>query len=92
MNRTAPTTDFSTIPGMDELLHADYNAIDTLREKYPDAAFALMTADNLFAGDHEQNVIHQKAYFAILEGETIPNIRFRYNKDIESYVERHMWD
>ena len=83
---------FSTIPGMDALLHADHSTIAELEHEYPDAAFALMTADNLFAGDREQNIIHQKAYAAILHGESIPNVRFRYDRDMEDYVQRHMWD
>lgn len=83
---------FSTIPGMDALLHADRSTITELEHRYPDAAFALMTADNLFAGDHEQNTIHQKAYAAILHGDSIPNVRFRYDRDMDAYVQRHMWD
>ena len=83
---------FSTIPGMDALLHADRSTIAELEHEYPDAAFAMMTADNLFAGDREQNIIHRKAYAAILRGDSIPNVRFRYDRDMEDYVQRHMWD
>ena len=83
---------FSGIPGMSELLHARGDKADALRVKYPDAAFALMAAENLFTGDREQNMIHQKAYFAILNGEAIPNARFRYDREMDAYVERHMWD
>ena len=83
---------FSAIPGMSELLHARGDKADALRVKYPDAAFALMAAENLFTGDREQNMIHQKAYFAILDGESIPNARFRYDREMDTYVERHMWD
>lgn len=83
---------FSKLPGMDALLHADFDSMTDLERKYPDAAFALMTANNLFAGDHEQNTIHQKAYAAILHGDSIPNVRFRYDRDMDAYVQRHMWD
>ena len=83
---------FSTIPGMAALLHADRSTITALEHQYPDAAFALMTADNLFAGDHEQNTIHQKAYAAILHGDSISNVRVRYDRDMDAYVQRHMWD
>ena len=48
--------------------------------------------DNLFVGDRELNEIHQKAYTAILSGESIPGVRFRYDYDTESYLRRHMWD
>ena len=85
-------TVFSAIPGMSELLHARGDQADRLRGKYPDAAFALMAAENLFTGDREQNMIHQKAYFAILDGESIPNARFRYDREMDAYVEQHMWD
>ena len=83
---------FSAIPGMRELLHARGDQADKLRVKYPDAAFALMAAENLFTGDREQNMIHQKAYFAILDGESISNARFRYDREMDAYVEQHMWD
>ena len=48
---------FSKIPGMAQLRTAREDP--RLRAKYPDAAFALMTAENLFTGDPEQCAIHQ---------------------------------
>ena len=72
---------FSHIRGMEALLQAP-----------PDAAFALMTAANLFTGDREQCAIHQEAYFSILKGESLKNIRFRYEKEMDAYVREHMWD
>ena len=81
---------FSKIPGMAQLRTAREDP--RLRAKYPDAAFALMISDNLFVGDRELNEIHQKAYTAILRGESIPGVRFRYDYDTESYLRRHMWD
>ena len=83
---------FSAIPGMTELLHARGSDADTLRARYPDAAFALMTAENLFSGDRQLCMIHQNAYFSILEGESIPNARFRYDREMDAYVREHMWD
>ena len=83
---------FSAIPGMAELQQARGHAADTLRARYPDAAFALMTAENLFSGDRELRMIHQNAYFSILDGESIPNARFRYDREMDAYVQRHMWD
>lgn len=85
-------TVFSSIPGIHALRHAAPECIPELKAKYPDAAFALMISDNLFLGDREQNEIHQKAYKAILNGESIPGVRFQYNYDLESYLTRHMWD
>lgn len=83
---------FSHIRGMELLRQAPPEKSAALRAQYPDAAFALMTADNLFTGDSEQCAIHQTAYFSILKGENIKNIRFRYEKEMDAYVQRHMWD
>ena len=83
---------FSQIPGIDKLRKATPDSISELEAQYPDAAFALMISDNLFAGDREQNEIHQKAYTAILNGEPITGVRFRYDYDLESYLLKHMWD
>ena len=82
---------YSAIPGMDQLLSSSPVEREKLEEKYPDAAFALMILDNLFVGDREQNEIHQKAYTAILSGESITGVRFKYDYDLESYLLRHMW-
>ena len=80
------------IPGVYELLSAYDDQRPALEKKYPDAAFALMIWDNLFVGDREPNEIHQKAYTAILNGESITGVRFKYDYDLESYLLRHMWD
>lgn len=83
---------FNSIPGMNILRHASPESIPKLEVQYPDAAFALMIAGNLFVGDREQNEIHQKAYTAILNGESITGVRFKYDYDLESYLLKHMWD
>ena len=85
-------TIFNSIPGMNALRHAAPESVPELEAKYPDAAFALMISDNLFVGDREQNEIHQKAYAAILNGESITGVRFKYDYDLESYLLKHMWD
>ena len=83
---------FSKIPGMELFRKASLAEYDTLAARYPDAAFALMISNNLFLGDREQNEIHQKAYLAILKGESISSVCFRYDYDLEAYLHRHMWD
>ncbi len=88
----AEKTAFSRIPGMDKLRSATPDTIAALKNKYPDAAFALMISENLFTGDQEQNEIHQRAYKAILNGEPMTGIRFRYDYDLEAYLLKHMWD
>ncbi len=88
----AEKTAFNRIPGMDKLRSATPDTITALKNKYPDAAFALMISENLFTGDQEQNEIHQRAYKAILNGEPMTGIRFRYDYDLEAYLLKHMWD
>lgn len=83
---------FQKIPGMMEIMSADSLHQDTLMGRYPDAAFAIKIADNIFCKDKEQGVIHQRAYLSILHGENIQDIRFRYDRDMEEYTQRHMWD
>lgn len=83
---------FSRIPGIEALRHAAPERTAELEAQYPDAAFALMITDNLFVGDREQNEIHQKAYTAILNGEPITGVRFKYDWDLEAYLLKHMWD
>ena len=83
---------FRTIPGVQELLSASADSYEEVELHYPDAAFALMVANHLSMGNQEQNAIHQKAYLSILGGESIQNVRFRYDCDLEQYLERHMWD
>ena len=83
---------FPTIPGMTHLVKAHPGERSDLEARYPDAAFALRTADELFHHDRELSLINQRAYFSILEGECIANVRHRYNKDMSLYVENHMWD
>lgn len=83
---------FSKIPGMTELLRTPPEKRDDVECRFPDAAFALMVANHLSMGNQEQNAIHQKAYLSILGGESIQNVRFRYDYDLEQYLEKHMWD
>ena len=91
--RQKEKTVFETIPGMRELRQAaDEKQFSELQTLYPDAAFALMMASNLFCKDKELNAIHLKAYRAILDGEPISNVRYRYDYDLECYLERHLWD
>lgn len=81
---------FQKIPGMAALIESRFSP-DAVGQ-YPDAAFACMVADNLLCGDREQSAINQRAYFAILNGEPIANVRFRYDKETGAYLNRHMWD
>ncbi len=83
---------FNTIPGMDQVKNATQTSYDSVAAQYPDAVFALMVASNLFSHDTEISHIHQAAFFAICNGERIQNVRFRYDRDMDSYIRRHSWD
>lgn len=83
---------FAKIPGMDELLSSDSQTVEKAMAIYPDAAFALMVSNNLLCGDREQSEMNQRAYLAILRGEDIANVRFRFDHEMQAYVSRHMWD
>ena len=83
---------FPKIPGMKELLKLQPGSTVNVAEKYPDAAFALMTANELLGGDRERNAINQEAYFEILQGKNIADIRQRHHRAMDRYLRDHLWD
>lgn len=83
---------YSAIPGIDKILSASPSERDKMEAAYPDAVFVLMVADNLLGRDREQCEINQNAYFSILKGENIADVRLRYDNAMRKYVERHLWD
>ena len=83
---------FSTIPGVNELLHANCSERSTVETQYPDAVFAIHIASSLFNHNRELSLINQRAYFSILNGENIANVRFRYERETDEYWKEHMWD
>ena len=83
---------FPKIPGMKELLKLQPDTEVNVVEKYPDAAFALMTASELMDGDREQNAINQEAYFEILRGNDIADVRRRHHRAMDKYLQEHLWD
>lgn len=80
------------IPGMDQLIASYSDERQKLEVLYPDAAFALKIVSDLFFPDRELAAIHMEAYSAILNGENIPDIRFRYQREMDAYHQRHLWD
>ena len=80
------------ISGVHELIHSNADQRPMLEKKYPDAVFALFIVSNLFFHDRELTNIHMSAYTDILNGERIADIRFRYERDMKNYTERHLWD
>ena len=83
---------FPKIPGLLEILKAPSETVSELEAEFPDAAFALRTANDLFQHNRELSIITQKAYFSILEGEKIADVRARYDKELTEYWNSHMWD
>lgn len=83
---------FPAIPGLTEIVSAPPAERDQLAGKYPDAAFALMIADNLLCGVPGIGAINQRAYLSILNGEDIASVRFRHSKEMDDYFSRHGWD
>lgn len=80
------------IPGVRELLRANADQRPALEEKYPDAVFALQIISNPFVNDREVGAIRMEAYSAILDGKAIPDVRYRYERQMDAYVARHNWD
>lgn len=80
------------IPGVYELAHSNGDNRPALEKKYPDAVFALFIVSNLFFHDRELTNIHMSAYTDLLNGERIADIRFRYEKAMKQYSERHLWE
>ncbi len=83
---------FSKIPGMFDLIYAKGEAAEKISLEFPDASFALRIANSLFHHDRELSLIHQRAYFAILNGEPIASVRHRFNQEVSLYVKEHNWD
>ena len=83
---------FSSIPGMYELMQADPDQKEAIEAKYPDAAFATMIAASIFNHNRMLGEITQRAYFSILEGESIGSVRFAYERATDEYWKAHMWD
>lgn len=80
------------IPGVQEMVAARADQRPSLAVKYPDAAFALKIVSNPFVPDRELGSIQMDAYSAILNGEVISSVRYKYDRQMDAYVTRHNWD
>lgn len=80
------------IPGVRELMSAHGDQRSALEQKYPDAAFALDILSNPFVHDRELGSIRMDAYSAILNGESISNVRYKFARQMDAYWARHNWD
>lgn len=80
------------IPGVRELMSAHSDQRSALEQKYPDAAFALDILSNPFVQDRELGSIRMDAYSAILNGEAIAGVHYKYDRQMDAYVRQHNWD
>lgn len=80
------------IPGVRELMSAQGDLRSTLEQKYPHAAFTLDILSNPFVQDRELCSIRMDAYSAILNGEDIAGVHYKYDRQMDAYVTRHNWD
>ena len=80
------------IPGVRELLTAPDSQRATFQKKYPDADFALKIVTNPFISDRERGAIQLEAYSAILNGEAIADVHYKYDRQMDAYFTRHNWD
>lgn len=90
--RQRETTALYRIPGVRELIGAKADQRPALEQKYPDAAFALDILSNPFVQDQELGSIRMDAYAAILNGEAIAGVHYKYDRQVDAYVTRHNWD
>ena len=63
-----------------------------LEKKYPEAVFALKILSNPFVPDRELGAIRMEAYSAILNGDSISSVQYKYDRQMDAYVTRHNWD
>ena len=90
--RQRETTVLYRIPGVLELIGAKADQRPALEQKYPDAAFALEILSNPFVQDRELGSIRMDAYSAILNGEAIAGVHYKYDRQMDASVARHNWD
>lgn len=83
---------YQKISGMNEVLKAEPAEIESVSAKYPDAVFAIMIHDEMVCGIRGVRNIVQKAHAAIIDGENMENVRFRYTKEMDEYFREHAWD
>ena len=90
--RQREATVLCKIPGVRELITAKGSQRSALQKKYPDADFALKIISNPFIPDRELGAIQMDAYAAILNGEPISSVHYKYDRQMDAYVSRHNWD
>ena len=83
---------YQKIDGMNEVLRATPSELEVISTKYPDAMFAIMIHEEMICRVAGIRNIVRKAHAAILEGEGIENVRFRYTKEMDEYFREHAWD
>lgn len=90
--RQRETAALCKIPGVQEMVAAKADQRPSLEAKYPEAAFALKIVSNPFVPDRELCAIQMEAYSAILNGEAVSSVHYKYDRQMDAYVARHNWD
>lgn len=83
---------YQKISGMNEILRAKPADLERLSEKHPDAIFAIMIHDEMVCRIQGIRNIVRRAHTAIMDGENMENIRFRYDREMDEYFQEHAWD
>ena len=69
------------------------SSIKELKERYPDAAFAIQVMDEYQLGhNYELISIAKRAYEALRDGQAVAEVRTSYEKEKDEWLHRHAWD
>lgn len=68
------------------------DGIKVLKEKYPEAVFALEVENGRFKSNFELADIAEKAYYALCDGRPWQEVKAEYEADKKNFVKEHMWD
>lgn len=69
------------------------SSIKELKERYPDAAFAIQVRDEYQLGhNYELSAIAKRAYEALRAGKTPAEVKEIYEKEKDEWLNRHAWD
>lgn len=85
----------AAIPGAQMLRYAAEKApeeLPGLQKEFPDAAFALYVRSERHSPNFELASIAYDAFRQIVAGEEITDVRYKYDRATNAFVQRHCWD
>ncbi len=83
---------FTRIPGLMDMLQANTEINEKTAAQYPDAAFVIRLVKEPVHHDWEINQITYRALKSILRGESIPSVQYLYDREMDAYLRKHLWD